>query len=344
MIQFHHRILQRITALVVLTTALLCNDTVAPIDPQGQDPKGRWQLVYELPMDELQHSLRVNADESLEQSLERSVAIVAYRVASQGVVSRHGTTGFTIDIEDASGESVSKIRTIVEVLGRLEMRMVAYGDYSKDGVQFELDRETDQMHEWLDAGGRERLLADRSAIDDYRPISKHLKWIVHRIGPDANRPGKWQDRKSDHLPESVFVSPNADWSLGVIPAHMEARPLDEQFVIEVLPINLHEMHFTSADLERDSLRVVETISGFGVRYRTHGSRLLAYADWTEEHIGECCAFLWEGELLSTPVFLSRIPGIGILNTDGDREQAEITKSMLAGQLPAMPRLIKSEAR
>lgn len=344
MTHFHHRILQRVTALVVLAAGLPCNGTVDPADPRGQDPKGRWQLVYELPIDELQRSLRGNADESLEQVLERCVAIVAHRVASQGVVSRNGTTGFTIDIEDASGETVSKIRTIVEALGRLEMRMLAHRDYSKDGVQFDLDRETTRMHEWLDAGGRERLLADPSAIDDYRAISKHLKWSVHRMRPDANRPGKWQHRNSDHLPESVFVSPNADWNRGVVPAHMKARPLAEQFVIEVLPVNMHETHFTGADLDPDSMEAVQTISGFGVRYRTHGARAKEYADWTEEHIGRCCAYLWEGELLSAPRFISRIPGIGEISTNGGHDQAEIMMAVMAGQLPAFPRLVKSEAR
>ena len=329
-----------------------------PANSPAQDPKGPWRLVYELPVDEMERSLGGNeisgyvqfGDSQVSRAVlgfvEQCVAGVANRVGSLGVVSRSGLTGFTIDIEDASAESVGKIRAMVEMLGRLEMRMIASGDYGEDGVQFDLARETKQMQEWLDAGGRERLLADSAAIDGYRAISKHLKWFVHRVRPWGDRPGSWRFRLSDSpAVAGVVVNSAADWNAGVIPAHIKARPVAERFLLEVVPVNMHQEHFSGSDIDHAATTVVEeSDGGFGLVYTLRGPRAGEYADWSEEHIGECCAIIWDGELLGAPMFTSRIPGLGRISFGVDRDKAELVKSAMADQLPALPRLVKSEAR
>lgn len=312
----------------------------------AQDPAGPWQLVYELPIEALQRSLRDNPGEDLEQLLARCVRNLQARIGAVGAVTRSDATTVTIDLADASSDAVARVRAMVETVGWYEMRMVADADYAAPGVRFDMQQEDAQLRAWLDAGGRERLAADLAAIADYRAGSGHLRWYPRRIRPDPRRPGRWSVRYSDLHLGVVAVSAELDWNDGAIPAHLQARPRAEQFLIELFPLNMHEIHFTGEDLEPNSIAVVADRDdglGSGVGYRFRGDRAMAYADFTERWIGKCCAMLWDGEVLSAPRFESRIPGAGRL-CGLSRKQADVIATAMHANLPGTPRLLRAGPR
>ena len=308
----------------------------------AQDPQGSWRLEYELPVDELQRSVEAKQGKSKEQLLQDCVACVSKRLGTSAVVRRHGASGFTVELDYASRKKVAEVRGLVEASGRVEMRMLADADYQENGVRFDIDKERKQLQAWLDAGGRARLLRDGAAIRDYQAISRQLQWFVRRLHPDPRRPNRWQSRFGPEGNRAVFVNDESDWSGGVIPAHMQAKPLAEQQLLKLVPVNMHEEHFTGRDLDPTGSKVVETQNLFGFHYRLRKPRAAAYAQWTAKHIQKTSAIIWDGEVIQTPTFVSRIPGQGMI--DGmTREQAERMLAALTGQLPVMPRLLRQAA-
>ena len=336
-----------VTAALLVQHYLDRGGNDSPPFVEAQDPVGPWRLVYELPVDELQRSLQGDKSGDLEQLLAQCVSGVQTRLGALGTVTRGDATTFTVDLESASRDGIGDVRSIIESAGRLEMRMLADEDYAVSGVRFDMGAEREQLLAWLDAGGRERLLANPATIGEYRARSEHLRWFHRFVWPDGRRAGRWGVPYSQ-IPRLgvVAVHAEADWNQGVIPAHVQARPTAERFLLELFPINMHETHFEGGDLDPAATRMGEDRqngTGPWVSYRLRPNRSGEYADFSERGIGRCCAMLWNDEVLSAPRFESRIPGVGRVNAS-TRRQAETIAAALRAPLPVAPRLLRSEPR
>lgn len=342
-----------VALLAVLVTATLIvwenaargsGDSVPVIAPQ--DPVGPWRLLYELPVDELQRAMRDNREEDLEQVLARCVRMLEIRLGTRGIVKRSDATKFTVDLANASSSEVASVRTILEDAGRLEMRMLADDDYLAAGVRFRMQAEQERLAAWLDEGNRQLVQKDPAVIAKYRSDNAQLRWFVRRVWPSASRAGRWDVRYADLHLGVVAAHAEADWNDGVIPAHIQAKPIAERFLVELFPINMHERHFGTADLDPTKVALAGDQGdglGFGVDYRLRAEQASNYADFSEKWIGRHCAMIWDGEVLSAPRFESRIPGAGRISALS-QQQADAIVAALRAPLPVKPRLLRSQSR
>jgi hypothetical protein len=333
----------------VLVAAALASQSPPPESPAAAPTAIR--LVYELPVDELQRALREQPGRDLEQVLAETVESVQVRLGT-AKVARHVATGFTVDLANADAAAIELARRRVETVGRLEMRIVAGGDYRVGDVSFDLAAERTRLLAWLDAGGREKLRADPTAIaafhDDPKggPLAgKNLRWFVHRIEADRENAGQWLPSYRTHLRDACIPAyADKDWQDGVIPAHIRKLPRNQQYLVELMAVNMHEMHFANRDLDPKGISLVQGADGGpGLQYRIVDARAGDYARWSEKYIGQCSAILWNDEVLSAPCFMSRIPGRGMITGALSAEELETMELALqAPPLATRPRFVRQE--
>src|SRR5262245_29912582 len=287
----------------VLLAAMLASQSPTPPSPPAAPPAVR--LVYELPVDALQRAQRGQTDRDLEQVLAETVANVQARIGDVAKVARQSATGFTVDLANADAAAIDLARRRIETAGKLEMRIVADGDYRDGGVSFDLAAERTRLAAWLDAGGREKLRADWTAIEAFHtdpkggPLAgKHLRWFVHRIGADPANADRWQFSYRSFLRNAcVPVYTDDDWHDGAIPERIQALPPDQRFLVELLAVNMHEKHFANSDLDPKGMHRVQGPLP-GLQYQIVDARAGEYGNWSEKHIGKCSAILWNDDVLS----------------------------------------------
>lgn len=318
---------------------VVAQDPVAP-PTSPSAPATPWRLVYQLPAPR-------SADDP-QAVREKTLRILQQRLGTRAVVAPGDGATLTITLADGAAAQVAAARALVEDLALLEMRQVADGEYIADGgkVHFDLTKERQLLQAWLDGGGRDRLQQDPRAIATYRAASEHLRWCVRFVRPSLAQDGAWNARYADMqaLATSVVAAyPAADWNEGMIPATMRTRPIEQQFLIELLAINRHELHFTGDDLDPESIvQSTDPNVGSAVDYRMRREKAVSYANFSEKLIGRCCAILWNDEVLVTPCFASRIEGVGRIAGLTATQAATIAK-ILATPLAERMQLLRSEA-
>lgn len=318
--------------------------TVAAQDPAAPTPRQSakatpWRLIYQLP-----------APRADDPQVARKIwlRILQQRLGTTAVVAPGDGATLTVTLPDGAAAQVAAARALVEDLALLEMRPVADAEYVADGgkVRFDLARERQLLQAWLDGGGRDRLQQDPHAIAGYRAASEHLRWCVRFVRPSLAQDGAWNARYADMqaLATSVVVAyPAADWNEGIIPAAMRTRPIEQQFLIELMAINQHEIHFTGDDVDPASIVQSTTPEGgSAVDYRLRGEKAGAYAEFSEKLIGRCCAILWNDEVLLAPRFESRISGGGRIQGLTATQAATIAR-ILATPISERLQLLRSEA-
>jgi hypothetical protein len=332
----------------VLLAAMLASQSPTPSTPPAPTAV---RLVYEMPVDALQRALRGQTDRDLEQVLTETVANVQARLGDDAKVARQTAIGFTVDLANADAAAIDLARRRIETVGKLEMRIVADGDYCAGDVRFALAAERAHLVEWLDAGGREKLRADATAIDAYHadtkgPLAgKNLRWFVHRIGADTKNAGWWQPSLQTWLRDAcVPAYTDEDWNRGAIPARIQELPLDQRFLVEFVAVNMHEVYFQNRDLDPKGIGVGPTADGgFALHYRTIAARAADYANWSEKYLGKCAAILWNDEVLMVPCFMSRIPGRGQISGSLSATELEtMQRALQAPPLAARPRFVRQE--
>src|SRR5262249_17472877 len=132
--------------------------------------------------------------------MAHTVSTIAQRVDPDGtlgaVVSPRGDNGFLLDLPWAEKDRLEIVKQRISSLGKLEMGVVATEDYVDDkgtGVQFDLGKEKQRLQQWLDTGGKQRVLADSLAyknIEQFNddpekgPLQRgNLRWYPHVINP-----------------------------------------------------------------------------------------------------------------------------------------------------------------
>ena len=209
----------------------------------------------------------------------------------------------------------------------LEMRLLATGDYSAGGVEFDLAKEKLRLRAWLDArGNRGKVLGDPQAIHDFNaarpeeggPLSPQLRWYpsIVRAGGD---PLRWDSSYAMSSPEASIVPLFSREQYAAKPADAGAM------LVELFPINMHARHFRSRDFDPDEIEIVDNPDGGGraLQYTVDDDLRGEFADWSQENIGSACAVLVDHEVRSAPIFNSRMPGYGLITgnfRDGELDQ------------------------
>jgi preprotein translocase subunit SecD len=309
------------------------------------------RLLYDLPADEVSRAMTQRAGASLDDIVTDVITCIRKRLGDKTTVERRGATVFAVEAPDA--REVAPLRRRIELAGMLEMRVLATDDCkdAKGNRLFDLAKEKQRLVDWLDHGGRQLLANDPRAIDRFLgdpaagPLAgSDLCWFVHAIEP--RQAGAWNYSFAQNSAVcAVMASDPADWNEGQIPAHVLARPREQQRLLELVAVNMQEPHFDNRDL--DPGRVSSGAGGGGnpcVRYQLRDEVCAAYGDWSQKHIGHHVAMLLEGRVLSAPRFMSRIPGIGMIEGDFSKAEAEaLAKALEVDPLPVKPVFLKQES-
>lgn len=315
------------------------------------------ELVYEMPMDTLQRSLRGRQDADLEKLLAENVSRVEARLAGNATgeakVARRGATGFQVSIPTSDPSVVQAVRNAVETVGRFEQRIAASGDYKKGAVKFDLAAERARLQAWLDGGGRKAVLADAHALDAFHadrergPLAgSNLRWCVHRVKENPQAPGKWMWSMS--MPPMArlrdFCVPlfsAEEWNEGRLPEAIAAQPAPLRQLLELIAVNLAEDHFENVDFDPKHVAVQVLAPGeAGVVMQPVADRRGDYAMWTERCVDQFLVSLWNGEVLSVARLVGRIPGASLIPCFSQTEAETLRACLLALPLAAQPELMR----
>ncbi|MBK8100465.1 MAG: hypothetical protein IPK26_25490 [Planctomycetes bacterium] len=305
---------------------------------------GAARLEYELPVDALQRGLRADSKADLETVLAETVRRLQYRVGDDAIVARAGATGFTVTVDAAV--DLPKVRRRIERVGALELRMVAVAPTKDGDFPFDLAAERQRLQAWLAAGGKERVLRDASALAEFHADAERgpvahgkLRWCVRRLRADPMDSKRW----ARSLTQSPAVAPacvplyeEAQWEDGPPAASVgESAPS----LIELIAIDHEQRGFDHQAIDPESVRAVTLASGTGIGYEVVEARREAYGVWSARNLNRASAVLWDGEVISTPIFQSVISRNGMIHSQQSQEEAEEFASILrSGPLPAAPRL------
>lgn len=304
------------------------------------------QLVYELPIDALQRAWRDQPDTTLERELARYVDVLRARAGDDVTVERDGATRLVVTLPAvARDDELSRLRRRLEVAGTLELRIVASAERG-----FDLAAERPRLQVWLDAGGRERVLADPRALDAFHADPEHgpiapgtLRWHVRRIPVALDVAADNDTRRWEHPFAGVPAMRDAcvplygdeQWNGGHVPADAAAPP----FLVELVAVDLAQASFSHADLDLSRVRELQGARP-GVRYVLRGERQGDYLNWSRDNIGRCCAVILDGVVESAPRFESAIPGVGLVVCADATAAEELANVLRAGQLPVPPVLVE----
>ncbi len=119
----------------------------------------------------------------------------------------------------------------------------------------------------------------------------------------------------------------------MLPLHMQALPPARRFLIELVAINTHAECMTQDDLDASSYRQLPEPRAHTIQFATRPETTAKYAKLGEHCLDRHLAILWNGELLATPLVVSKLPGFGSVECSS-ANHAESMLRMLSNPLPA----------
>ena len=342
---------QFLLVLVAILVGIACIFTIDPI--LGPDLKGGTQLLYNVPKDVLDDLVKKEGV-SVADIMKQTITVMRERIDPNGtldpLITQSGDTGILIELGEFKNQyELDQVLNRIGNLGRLEMRMVAYEDYSKDNVKFSLEAERKRLEAWLKQPENKALIEkDPKDIRRYNegsagPMARgKLAWYPREMRADPKSQDRWDTSYTMFLqPQTVKFWDDAQFNNGLIPEAVKTKPQAEQRLIEFIAINMHERSFSGEDLDPAGVGVgMGSSGGPGVNYRMAGDKTTAYADWSQEHRGKSSAIILNGYVKSAPAFRSKITRNGIIEGDFTRQEVEeLVKVLRTGSLRIEPELL-----
>jgi len=345
---------QFILVLVAVLLGLACTLTLKPT--LGPDLKGGTQLLYNVPQDLLDELTKKEGIPTSEV-MAQTITVMRERIDPNGtlqpLITQSGDTGILIELGSLDSQERKRVLERISNLGELEMRMLAYDDYKKDNVTFNLANEKTRFEAWLQKPENKALLEkDPKDVRRYNegvmgPIAgRNLAWMMREIRPSTKNPEFWDTSYSfgELAPQTVKFYDDTQWNGGVIPESVKALPVQQQRLVEYMAINMYERSFTGEDLDPSGVGVgTGNNGGPGVSYRMSGELGAAYADWSDEHTGQASAIILNGIIKSAPTFQGKIVRNGIITGDFTvAEVEELVKVLRTGSLRIEPELLSQQ--
>lgn len=319
----------------------------------GSDLKGGTQLRYEVPSEVLEQ-LASKEGLSIEQVMAQTIAVIAERIDPTGtidpLITRSGDNGILIELpyfEDPL--DLQRVEQRIANLGKLEMRIVADGDYVSGTVRFDLKQEQQRLEAWLKQPGNKELLYEdtrniRRFNDDasFGPLAfGNLAWYPRKIEPAGKDKGQWDSSFTSIpllAPSTVKAYDDAEWNNGLVPATFQQKPEDQRFLLELVALNMHERHFTGEQLDPAGVSGGSSRDGgLAVNYRLQDAFHGDYGDWSQKYINKCSAIVLNGIVKSAPRFETRIPGSGQIHGSFTKAEIdELVKVLRTGSLRVEP--------
>ena len=291
------------------------------------------RLVYELPIDEMQRALQHNPERSMEELVVGAVATITARLGADAKVARDGAAGFTVECTAATPAAVAAIRHGVERLGNLEFRLLASASY--EPVDLQLAKERKRLETWLADGGLEALQKDPSSLAQFSPAHpEHIRWVVRRVDPS--------NKASNSLISNVAAGRDATVTT-VSPEEWRTPPANFRHMLELIAINLHAPYFSASDVDPARTKLANGRAMTVIPYSLKADRKAAYEDWSAAHAGQCCAAVFDDEVVVAPILNARNGGRGMIAGRFDERLAnDLTVALQTAALPAIPRLVRQE--
>ncbi len=314
---------------------------------RGTDLKGGTQLIYEV-------DTREGAEEKPEaernEMMQQVVQVIQARLDPDGVkdivVARRGELGLLIELPGMSKEEAEAVEAKITRLGTLEELIVAYPQYDRGDVLFDLPQEKARLEAWLKQDdNKRRCIEDPHHIRLYNrkagvaeksdgPISKHIKWYPHKVQPDLRVPNRFEtpystqagrfdkSRLSQHV-VPVFT-----------PEQLQKGPKDaKDWLLEYVPVNMHEERFTGEDLLGSYTRAGTDRDGRpAVFYAIKPSEQGRYYDCSKRNIGFESAIILDGFVESAPFFRSAISDHGQISVRTNPEATDLAEVLKRGSL------------
>lgn len=250
----------------------------------------------------------------------------------------------------ATRERLLGLARLLSQRHRLEIRALAKSDDREDGVSFDMAEECRRLKAWLsDPAHRQRVQQHPEAIEAFDalpterggPASRCLRWAPHPIRPSASDPKVW---------DFSFASSEQ----GVVPAFSPQeyargpRAEEAPFLVELFPINMHEEHFTGADIDPATVaRTPDPTTGQpALLYQLKNEQANRYADFSAKYLHEPSAILVDGVVREAPIFQARIYGQGLLSGDFSAQELDgLAQSIrVSDSLPVPVTVVAADAR
>jgi SecD/SecF fusion protein len=343
--------------LLVLFAVLAGIASIAVLEPSfGTDLKGGTQLLYDVPADVLEELVKKEGA-SKDEIMAQTIGVMRERIDPNGtldpLITRSGDTGILVELSYFENPlELKRVLDRISNLGRLEMRIVVYDGYAKDGDSFTSQRiaaEKSKLETWLKKPENAALIAeDPLDIRRYNEDPNNgpnqfgiIHWFPREIRPNGKDATRW-DRSFADIPDLAPITVQGfdekQWNGGTIPEDVLKLDPKDQHLFEFVAINMIERSFSGEDLEPAGVGVGQGRNGLpAVNYELIGALKGAYADWSAEHKGESSAIILNGFVKSAPVFRSKIPGRGIIEGDFTlQEVEELVKVLRTGSLRIEP--------
>ena len=341
--------------LVAVILGLVCAFTLKPT--LGPDLKGGTQLLYNVPQDLLDKLTKSDTTVSIPEIMAQTITVMRERIDPNGtlqpLITQSGDTGILIELGSLDPQERKRVLERISNLGELEMRMVAYDDYKKDNVAFNIAEEKKRFEAWLKSPDNKALIEkdpknvrrfNEGVVGPY--AATKLAWFPREIKASPKSEDNWDRSYSigELAPQTVKFYDDAQWNGGVIPEAVKELPVEEQRLVEFLAVNMYETFFTGEDLDPSGVGVgTGQNGGPGVNYRMRGDKTASYADWSAEHKGKSSAIILNGIIKSAPEFQNKITRNGIITGDFTvAEVEELVKVLRTGSLRIEPELLSQQ--
>ncbi|HEX6813340.1 MAG TPA: hypothetical protein VF384_17095 [Planctomycetota bacterium] len=339
------------------TAFLLAAALTIPAIAQAPDPapaRGGRRLVYEMPIDAMQRQLQREPKGDLEQMLVRTVTAVAARVGREVTVRRDKGGRFTVDVPPHLVPQVPALRRRIEVAGVLEMRIVADAGFVDGDVRFDLQAEGARLEAWLAKAENKQLLReDARSIRRFNADPKqgplqsgNLAWHPRVLRPHLRHKERWDVSWTTYpaLKHAVVKAyDDEQWNDGRIPDAVLGQPEEQQFLIELVAVNMRQRAFTNDDFDPAGFGISPGPGPeFCVTYAIRDDLAAEYSRWTEMHIGKSCAMTVYGLVGSAPCIQSMLPARGEFSGGFTREAAEELEVVLSSGPIVPPAFVAEE--
>ena len=300
---------------------------------EATGPAGTVRLVYELPVDELQRTLQQHSGHSMEQLLTDAIDSITTRLGTDAKVARDGAAGFTIEVQAPTPVELAKVRRRVELLGTLELRLLATETYPE--VDLQLHQERQRLEAWLANGGLDQVRKDPSSFATFEPAHpERIRWVVRQVDPKNKASNYLISNRKAGQPATLTTFSPEEW---------RTPPDNFGHMLEIVAINRHARSFSGQDLDTKHARVDKGRMMTSASYYLRADLKQDYTDWCKANEGQCCAVLLNGELITAPVLRSRNGARGMIAGNFDQQLADdLAMALRSSALPAAPRLLRQE--
>ncbi|MHC4076862.1 MAG: protein translocase subunit SecD, partial [Planctomycetota bacterium] len=313
----------------------------------GTDLKGGTQLIYEVDTHE-------GAEEKTEAErndmMEQVVRVIQARLDPDGVqdivVARRGELGLMIELPGMTKEEAQGIEAKITRLGTLEELIVAYPQYDRgDDVTFDLPGEKARLEAWLkkddnkslcleDLGHIRLFNANAGNPDADGPLSQYIKWYPHKVRVGRDDPTQFETPYSQ--PAQRFEKSRLSQHVVPVftPEELQKGPKnDKDWLLEYVPMNMHEELFTGEDLVGSYTRASKDQDGRPVvLYEVKPSQQSRYYECSKRNIGFESAIILDRVVESAPFFRSAIPDRGQISVRTDAQANELAEILKRGSL------------